>query len=48
MSLEFAKREFKNVESYCNFDMALNLNYKFNFERMVYCVALEILTMKVE
>ena len=33
MSLEFAKREFKNVESYCNFDMALNLNYKFNFER---------------
>ena len=33
MSLEFAKKEFENVKSYCNFDMALNLNYNYNFDR---------------
>lgn len=33
MSLKYAKDKFKNIPSYCNFDMALNLNYSFNYDR---------------
>lgn len=33
MSLEYAKKKFENVPSYCNFDMALNLNYSFGYDR---------------
>lgn len=33
MSLEYARKKFENVPSYCNFDMALNLNYSFGYSR---------------
>ena len=33
ISLEFAKKHFPNVPSYCTLDTALNINIKFNFVR---------------